>query len=95
MKHMWGLIIGACVGLVAVGLLVDGKLNQKWFIRMLVVALCSGAVVAYFGRTKKFKAGLDGFELELESFRREVDTVTQDGLDVLRREVAIQKEAIP
>jgi len=89
---MWGLIIGICIGAIAIGLRVDGKLNEKWFIAMLLIAIGSGLVIAYFGKTKIFKAGLDGFELE--TFREDVNSVKQEAIDELNTKVEAQKESV-
>ncbi|MHC5061719.1 MAG: hypothetical protein ACYTFK_11625 [Planctomycetota bacterium] len=71
---------------------MDNKLNEKWFIVMLLVGLGSGLAIAYFGSTKIFKASLDGFELE--TFQENVNSVKQEAIDELKTEVVIQKEAI-
>ncbi len=92
MKPMWGLIIGACIALIAIGLRVDNKLNEKYFICMLFIAIVAGLGIAYFGSTKKLKAGLDGFTLE--TFQKDVNSVKQEAIDELKKEIVIQKEAV-
>lgn len=43
---MWGLIIGGFVAAVAVGLRVEGKINNGAFTAFLFVALGSGVAIA-------------------------------------------------
>ncbi|MCD4831877.1 MAG: hypothetical protein K8R02_08775 [Anaerohalosphaeraceae bacterium] len=92
MKPMWGLIIGACIAVIAIGLRVDNKLNDKYFICMLFFALLTSLNIAYFGSTKKMKAGLDGFAFE--TFQKNVDSIKQEAIDKLKKEIVIQKEAV-
>lgn len=89
---MWGLIIGVCILVVAIGLRIDGKVGDVSFSALLTLALVSGIAIAYFGSTKKLKAGLDG--IELETFREEVSTIKEEASNELKREVTVHREAI-
>ncbi len=87
---MWGLIIGACIVVVAIGLRVDGKVGDKSFVALLSAALISGIAVAHFGSTKKVKAG----PFELEIFRKEANEITKEALERLKKKVVVHEEAL-
>ena len=89
---MWGLIIGACILVVAIGLRIDGKVDGVSFSAMLTLALVSGIVIAYYGSTKKLKAGLDG--IELETFRKDVNSVKEEAMKELRKDVVELKDTM-
>jgi len=89
-KHMWGLIIGTCIVLVVIGLRVDGKIDNKFGIALLSVAIIAGITIAYFGSTKKVEYG----PFALETFREDVNAVKEDALKEIREDLAIQKEAL-
>lgn len=89
---MWGLIIGACILVVAIGLRIDGRVDGVSFSAMLTLALVSGIVIAYYGSTKKLKAGLDG--IELETFRKDVNSVKEEAMKELRKDVVELKDTM-
>lgn len=89
---MWGLILGLCLVAVALGLRIDGKINDKTLIILLIAAGFGGFLIVSSGGIKKLKAGPSG--IELETFQKEVNTVKAEAIDDIKKEVAIQEKAI-
>ena len=87
---MWGLIFGICLTTIAIGLRVDGKVGDKAFVALLCVAVVSGFLIERIAVTRRFKAG----PFELETFRKDVNETKEEALEEIKKEVAVQKEAI-
>lgn len=89
---MWGLILGIVIVAIAIGLRVDGKVGDVAFVSLLFFALAVGVVIVKVNVTRWFRVGPKG--IELETFRKDVNSIKEEALEETRKEVAVLKEAV-
>ena len=87
---MWGLIFGVFIAAIAIGLRVEGKIDNKFAIALLCLAVASGFLIVKIGVTGRLTAGPFG----LETFRNDVNSIKEEALEETRKEVAVLKEAV-
>ena len=90
MKEVIALLWGICIVVVTIYLVVNNNVSKTAAGMFFAVAILGGLVIANYDVLKK----VSGLGLEVETFRKEIDSVKEEALAEIKQEVAEHKESI-
>lgn len=90
MRETIALVIGIGLGVVAIGLTVNGYINKTVLTILLIFAIGGGLAIANYDRLIYFKGG----GIDMKMAHKEIDTAKDAAIAEIREEVLKQKEVI-